>query len=175
MIGGALLLKAAAGFVAEHWRTFVLALLVLAVLAFVYVTGRKHERQVWQPRLEQLQAAHASATAVATAERAALEVRHAEARQAIVDHYQERIHAGTLALDAALERMRDATRRRPLAPAAAAPAPCRDYAAAPSQLSEQDREFLVRLGAEADAVVEQLGACQRYAVNLHRICSAPGE
>jgi hypothetical protein len=161
------------GFFGRHLDKIVIAAIVLAVLAFCYVTGRKHERAVWQPRLEQLQAAHAAATALADAQRAATEARHAGERQAIVDHLQERIHANNAALDAALGRVRDATRRRPLAPAATAPAACRDHEAGPDQLPEPDREFLVRLGAEADAVGEQLGACQRYALALHATCTAP--
>lgn len=170
-LGGAA--KVAGGFIAQHWRTLVAILLVLVVLAFCYVSGRNHERNLWKPRLEALQAAHAAASEKALAERAATEERHAEQRQAIVDHYQERIHANNAALDSALERVRVATRVRPLAPAAAAPAPCRDYEAGPEQLSQPHREFLVREAARADATAEQLGACQNYAVTLHKTCSAP--
>jgi hypothetical protein len=170
LIAGA---KIAGGFIAKYWRTFVAVLLVAAVLGFCYVSGRKHERAIWQPKLEQLKAAHAAASAAAEAERVATETRHAEQRQAIVEHLQERIHAGNAALDAALERVRSATRVRPLAPAAAAPTACRDFEAGPEQLPQPHREFLVREAARADADAEQLTACQRYAVELHATCSAP--
>jgi hypothetical protein len=170
-LGGAF--KVAGGFIAQHWRTVAAVVLVGVVLGFCYVTGRKHERNVWKPKIEAIQAAHKAASEAAQAERAATETQHAAQRQAIVDHFQERIHANNAALDAALERVRVASRVRPLAPASAAPAPCRDYEAGPEQLPQPHREFLVREAARADAVVEQLGACQKYAVELHALCSAP--
>jgi hypothetical protein len=164
--------KVAGGFIAQHWRTLVVVWLVLAVLAFCYVSGRNHERAVWKPQLEQMKAAHAAASAQAEADRAAVEAAAKARTTEIVAHYQERIHAKDTALAAALERVQHAARVRPLAPAAAAPAACRDYEAGPEQLSPAHREFLVRLGSDADRVAEQLTACQQYAVSLHQQCSA---
>jgi len=165
--------KLAGGFIAQYWKPLAIVAIVVAVLAIAYGRGRSDAIAVWKPRLEALQAAHAAASALAMQQREAEKAQHVTERDAIVAHLQERLHAKDDALAAALERVRGATRVRALAPASAAPAPCRDYEAGPEQLSEPHREFLVRLGAEADGVAEQLGACQKYAISLHQTCSAP--
>lgn len=64
-------------------------------------------------------------------------------------------------LDAALFKLRNPVRPR-LQPASTAPTECRNYEAPAYRLSEADREFLIRIGAEADQVAAQLKAAQQY-------------
>lgn len=183
MIEIPLMAKAAGSFIRDNWR-LIAALVLAAGVAFYLVSiGKSIERAEWQPKNAALELALQvreqqleDASREAEAQRLAVE-RAVAARQAeIVAHYQERIHAGNAALAAAVERVRVASAARPRAPAAAAPAACGDYEALPGQLSQPDREFLVRLAAEADAVVVDLELARRYALTLYQQCSAaPGE
>ena len=159
------------GFVGKHWEKVVAVFLVAAVVGYIYVTGRKHERQLWKPKYEAVVEASKVAEAQAKAERDAQAKQATEATERIVAHYQERVHQGNAALQSALDRLRVSTRRSALQPASAAPAPCRDYEASPAQLSVSDGEFLIRESARADSVVIQLQSCQQYASDLHGICS----
>jgi hypothetical protein len=78
-------------------------------------------------------------------------------------HIQTEYHANVQAVNADLDAALDRLRRVPkLAPVKDAPTECGAYEAAPNQLSEPDREFLVRLGAEADEVAYRLKALQEY-------------
>lgn len=165
------MLAIALAFLGKHWEKIVIVFLVGAVLGFVYVTGRKHERNVWKPKYDAIVEASKTAEVQAQAERAVQERQSAESRDRIVAHYEERVHAGNAALQSALDRLRVAARSRPLQKADAAPTACRDYEASPTQLSMSDREIIIRLGSAADRVVEQLTAVQRYASELHGICS----
>jgi signal recognition particle subunit SEC65 len=159
------------GFFGKHWEKLVIAGLVIAVLGFVYVTGRKHERNIWKPKYEAVVEASKTAEIQAKAERDTQARQAEESKERIVAHYQERVHAGNAALDSALARLRNATNRRPLQQASAAPAACRDYEADATQLSVSDGEFLIREAARADRAVERLASCQRYAIELHGVCS----
>lgn len=159
------------GMIGKHWEKVVAVLLVAAILGYVYVTGRKHERQLWKPKYEAVVEASKVAEAQAKAERDAQAKQAVEATERIVAHYQERVHQGNAALQSALDRLRVSTRRSALQPASAAPAPCRDYEASAAQLSVSDGEFLIRESARADSVVIQLQSCQQYASDLHAICS----
>lgn len=78
--------------------------------------------------------------------------------------HAEQAQAGDRALRAALNRVRVAEAAAARRPAEEAPATCSGYDAPPSQLSAAHREFLVRLGAEADDVVRQLQLCQGLVV-----------
>lgn len=158
-------------FAGKHFEKIILVALVAAVCGYIYVTGRKHERHIWQPKYEALVTAYKSAEAQAEADKRAQESQAAESQERIIAHYTERVHAGNAALDSALSRLRVANGRSALKPADTAPTSCRDYEASPAQLSTAHGEFLVREAARADAVVNQLQACQQYAVELHGVCS----
>ena len=109
----------------------------------------------------------AAMKAVAEAERRARaeENRLREQAQKVETAYEAKLQDRDRALAAALSRLRDGA-VRPRQPAPAAPATCGDYDAPPAQLSLSDREFLVRLGDEADRAVEQLTACQAFVRTL---------
>ena len=159
------------GFFGKHLDKIVIGLLVVALVGFIYVTGRKHERNIWKPRYEAVIEASKAAQVLADAARDTQVKAAVESRERIVAHYEERVHAGNAALDAALARVRLNANRRPLQQASAAPAACRDYEADATQLSVSDGEFLVREAARADRAVERLTACQRYSIELHGVCS----
>ena len=159
------------GFLGKHFEKIILIALVAAVCGYIYVTGRKHERHIWQPKYEALVTAYKSAEAQAEADKRAQESQAAESQQRIIAHYQNRVHENNAALQSALDRLRVARNSRPLQPAQSAPASCRDYEAGPEQLSPAHGEFLIREAARADALVNQMKACQQYAVELHGVCS----
>jgi hypothetical protein len=165
------MLSIALGLLGKHWEKIVAVFLVATVVGYIYVTGRKHERQLWRPKYEAVVEASKTAAAQAEAERASQSRQAAESQERIVAHYQERVHQGNAALQSALSRLRLSASGRPLQPASTAPAPCRDYEASPAQLSVSDGEFLIRESARADSVVFQLQSCQQYASDLHGICS----
>lgn len=81
--------------------------------------------------------------------------------------YQDRLASNQRDLNRALERVRKyKASAGPSKPAEAAPAECRDYEASATQLSDADREFLVRIGSEADALAHQVNALQQYITEI---------
>jgi hypothetical protein len=158
-------------FFLKHLDKIVVVGLILAVLGFTYVTGRKHERQVWEPKYAALQEANRVAAEEADRARADQEASAKKVTAAVVADYEKQLAERNAALLSALDRLRLASRNRPLQKADAAPASCRDYEAPPSQLSLPDREILIRFGSTADRITEQLAASQRYIAELHVICS----
>jgi hypothetical protein len=111
----------------------------------------------------------------------AMEKAAAEQVNTLRDDHAARMDVVRTDLDRALVGLRRAKTAANRQPASRAPAACRDYEAVPSQLSEPDAEFLVRLGAEADAIVQRLTTCQSYirtlreAFGLDRPVGAPSE
>jgi len=102
---------------------------------------------------------------MAEAERKAKEKLDAQVRATaeIEQAYSEGLAATSANLDAALKRVRLVTASTSnRKPAPSAPAECKAYDASPAQLSEQDREFLVRLGSEADQLAHQVNSLQQY-------------
>jgi hypothetical protein len=169
------MISIALGLLGKHWEKIVAVFLVAAVVGYIYVTGRKHERQLWRPKYEAVVEASKTAAAQAEAERASQSKQAAESQERIVAHYQERVHQGNAALQSALGRLRLSASGRPLQPASTAPAPCRDYEASPDRLSMSDREISLRLGAGAREVTDRLAAVQQLASDLHSICSVKKE
>lgn len=86
-----------------------------------------------------------------------------QTKQQVEERYEQALADTNSSLDSALKRLRVAqASARTRKPAEAAPAECRSYEAPPSQLSLEDREFLVRIGAEADALAQQVISLQDY-------------
>lgn len=69
-------------------------------------------------------------------------------------------------VDSLLVKLRDERARNKLKPVEARPPECGTYEATPSQLSEKDREFLVRQAALADEITEQLTKLQEYVAKI---------
>lgn len=157
-------------FFLKHLDKIVIVLLVAAVFGFTYVTGRKHERNVWKPKYDLLQ------TTIATERKShedAMEANRIASEQRLVSattlreqarqHLEDRLHFHSSRADSLARRLRDAEagRLRPLAPAASAPADCRDYEADPTRLSGAARGFLIGEAAAAEEQGELLLACRK--------------
>jgi hypothetical protein len=136
----------------------VVIAVLLSVSGWLYVTKQSLE-------LDFAKYKSASVEALAKANYEANE-KEREAREAndnVSNDYQKREESLRSELDAALARVRNHKNNTPrLQPASNTPAECRNYEAPPSRLSQADREFLVRIGAEADQVAAQLAAAQEY-------------
>lgn len=103
--------------------------------------------------------------AYAEAQRLATETLQAQirAKEEIEVSYANGLRSTSDNLDRALKRVRQyEAESRARKPAETAPAECRTYDASPAQLSIADREFLVRLGAEADTLALKVNALQDY-------------
>jgi hypothetical protein len=157
-------------FFLKHLDKIVIVLLVAALVGFIYVTGRKHERNVWKPKYDLLQ------TTIATERKShedAMEANRVAAEQRFVaatdlreqarQHLEDRLHFHSARADSLANRLRnaEASRVRPLAPAASAPADCRDYEADPTRLSGEARGFLIGEAAAAEETGELLLACRK--------------
>lgn len=101
----------------------------------------------------------------------ALEAEAAEEKRRLEIKYATDMARIRADLDRTLRLLHDERERASLRPATDAPTPCRDYAAAPTQLSVPDAEFLVREAYRADRIVMQLDAALDY---IERVCR-PGE
>jgi hypothetical protein len=172
-----LLLKSTGGFIARHWEIFAIAACLIVWHVVFYHWAQRREREEWIPKVEALErqvADHRAASEQAIKDRQADEEAGKIRNQKVIEHAQERIHASNAASDSLRDELRRArSALRPLAPAAAAPAACRDYEASPRQLSERHAEFLVGFATRCSITAGQLTTCQEYAVDLHSRCSAP--
>lgn len=160
---------------------YVAGALILAVLvAGAYTKGRSDggriESAKWEMRENEINAATAKLIQDRTDAVRKQEREKADNLADIAAHYEERLHETTITLDAALA---DARTRRLSIPATCAPASgnaARGIAAAPGVSDGQARtylpdsiaESLLRIGAEADAVVNQLTACQQVILEDRR-------
>lgn len=136
---------------------------------FGYRTGTKVERADWQEREIVINAEHAAKLQAAT-ERARAVERAAIERYSQVDaDYQRRLKEVSREKDRALAGVRAGAIRLSI-PAECpgsrdsvpnpAPAPGERDGGTRARLSDSAAQFLVSLASEADAVVEQLRACQ---------------
>lgn len=155
----------------RHLDKIVIVLLIASLLGFVYVTGRKHERQAWKPKYDALVEAVEVAKRQAEAEKLAAIQQAKETNQRVVAHLQERIQANAAAADAVRSELRRARASRQLKPAATAPATCGDYEADRTKLPQSDADFLVDFASRCDETATVLKSCQEYAIGLHGICS----
>ena len=142
--------------------------------------GAAGERLAWQERdNEALRRANETIVRLNEAARDA-EHRHAGILAAVSTELQRRQDDGQTKLDAALAAVRAGTLKlrdpagcgnsgRREAGQAGAGAGERD-AAAGGELSGEATEFLFREGRRADAVVEQLTACQQVIIEDRRLC-----
>jgi len=152
----------------------VAALAIVAALSAIawaiHNAGVKSERAVWQQREAKINVETAIKIDAANKRIQEKEREIAVLLTDASEWYQAKITEKENALNTALNSLRDGTGRLfvnatcPAAggdPATAAPAAAggRDGSTR-AELSRADSEFLLRLGAEADAVVLQLTACQ---------------
>jgi len=136
----------------------VVIAVMIGVLAYKEHQYNKLEKEYAQYQSTQL-------SLMVEAERKAKEKLDAQVRATaeIEQAYSEGLAVTSASLNDALRRVRLATASaRDRKPAPSAPAECQAYDASPAQLSEQDREFLVRLGSEADQLAQQVNALQQY-------------
>jgi hypothetical protein len=159
-------------FFLKHLDKIIIVLLVASLLGFVYVTGRKHERQVWKPKYDALVEAVEVAKRQAEAEKLAAIQQVKEAGERAVAHLQERVHANAASADVLRNELRRANASRQLKPAQSAPAACGDFEADRTKLPERDQSILVDIGERCNKAAIQANACAEYAVGLHRACSA---
>lgn len=137
---------------------------VVVIFGLIGTTAYK-EYQLNDVRAEYAEYVATQSALMAEAERQAKEKldEQVRAKVEIEAAYQDRLAANKRSLDRTLERLRHAKASAgPSKPAEAAPSECRDYEASPTQLSGEDREFLARIGAEADALANQVNALQDY-------------
>jgi len=116
-------------------------------------------------RAEYAEYVSAQSALMAEAERQAKEKleEQVRAKSEIEAAYADRLAVANANLDATLKRLRHAKASAGVSkPAEAAPAECRTYEASPTQLSDEDREFLVRIANEADGLAHQVNALQDY-------------
>jgi hypothetical protein len=173
------------GWISRNLHWILLGALVIVTLTFAYAKGRSHERDRWKPQVEALKAKveeirnlYESASERAEEERRADLERVRQMTRSTEENYEARIQASNARADSLLSELRRARaegRLRPLAPSGAAPAPCRDYEADPTRLSDAHIGFLVGEARAGAACIEQLGTCSRYALGLHAICSGQQE
>ena len=152
------------------WRALVWGLLLVAAGVIGWLDGATHAGAE-ALRRDQLAAEAASRRVGQLQERArAVERKHAEALAEVSRTYQEKIDerdkqraADLTALRAGALRLRDpgpaSAGRSVAASAGAGPGGCNGRAA--GDLSGAAAEFLLGLAADADAVADQLAACQR--------------
>lgn len=157
----------------KHLDKIVIVLLVASLLGFVYVTGRKHERQNWKPKYDALVEAVEVAKRQAEAEKLAAIQQAKETNERVVAHLQDRVHANAASADALRNELRRARAGSQLKPAQSAPAACGDFEADRTKLPERDQDILVDIGKRCDETAHILKSCQEYAVGLHGICSSP--
>lgn len=157
----------------KHLDKIVIVLLIAALLGFVYVTGRKHERANWKPKYDALVEAVEVARKQAEAEKLAAIQQAKETNERVVAHLQERVHANAASADALRGELRRARAGSQLKPAATAPAACGDFEADRTKLPERDQSILVDIGERCNKAAIQANTCAEYAVELHGICSAP--
>lgn len=142
--------------------TWLVALVILgATAAASGWAGYDYADTKWLVKWNQDIADRAVATAKAEGEARAAEQTAVQQQAEERKRYEARILVSNAALADALSKLRDATKLLNRAPAASAPAECRDYDADPALLSSDDAEILFRLASRADRVVEQLTAAQR--------------
>lgn len=134
--------------------------------------GKAKVEAAWQQRESKINAE--SANNIAAANDRVREVERATAMNiaAVDTTYQGKLREKSNALDIALNAVRSGAVRLS-GHGAACPAPAGNPAGpiaagagigdggARSQFSQQDSEFLLRIGSEADAIVAQLQACQQ--------------
>lgn len=141
-------------------------LLVLTVITLSVIGGAAYkEYQYNSLKAEYAEYVSKQSALMAEAERQAKEKldEQVRAKAEIEATYRDRLDSNERSLVAALERVRKYKASAGVSqPAEAAPAECRAYEASPAQLSDKDREFLVRIGAEADGLAEQVNALQKY-------------
>jgi hypothetical protein len=169
------------GWVSRNLHWILLGALVIAAVLFVYVKGRVHERDLWKPKNEALQTEitqlkkdHREASDRSVEERRAEVESVRKLNLASEENNAARLQAVNARADSLLSellRLRAASRLRPLAPSSAAPAPCRDYEADPTRLSDAHVGFLIGEARAGAACVEQARSCSAYALGLRAICS----
>lgn len=124
-------------------RRFIVPLLAVALIGAAYFKGRMDES-----------AAHTQATLEFTNEARKLERQSASRQQEIADGKDAALRRINARLSDSLERLRDRPNRLPETTRTA----CEGTTG--GQLSGPDAAFLERLAARADAVREELKACQ---------------
>lgn len=139
------------------------------IAAFLYVRYLQARVDYWkgqatevQAKLDRERVGHKLAMEEANAEHER-NLEQANAKGAATrQHLEDRLAYYTGAATDLERRLLDAERRRvrPLAPAASAPADCRDYEADPTRLSAPHRGFLIGEAAAAEEQGELLEACR---------------
>jgi signal transduction histidine kinase len=146
-------------------------LLGFVVLSFLLILGMAYQEN----RYNQLKVEYATyqkeqSEAYAEAQRRATETLQEQIRdkERVEVAYSNSMRSQSDRLASALRRVREYEASGARKPAEAAPAECGTYDASPAQLSIEDREFLVRLGSEADGLALKVNALQDYIKELSK-------
>jgi hypothetical protein len=164
----------------KWWKEITVVVLILS--GFLYVRWLHSSRAYWKAQYGEVyatlsteRAGHQKAMDDALDQRQRDLALANEIHQAAVQHLQTRIHSISDNAIALRDRLRivEANRIRPLAPAASAPAECRDYESDPTRLSREAREFLVWEAAAAETLGEYLDACRKDYKVVRKACGIP--
>jgi hypothetical protein len=167
-------------FLLKHLDKIIIALLVIAVVMFIYVRGRSDERAKLQPKIDsltteltQLKKDYKDASDRYLAEIKTIKEENKANVEKIVAHMQERIHENNTVADNLRGELRRARANsgRPLAPIGTAPATCGDYEADRTKLPARDQDILVGVAERANECAITLKGCQAYAVETYEKCT----
>lgn len=163
----------------RYWKEIAISLVIIS--GFLYVRWLQASREHWKGEYEKAQVTltleregHQRAMDESV-ERQQRDLSAAnEIREAAVAHLQDRVHSISDSASALAERLRlaESRRLRPLAPAASAPAQCRDYSADPVLLDGASREFLIGEATAAEVTAALLQACRKDYEAAKTACGA---